>query len=110
MRRLSDDVGIVFGPLRLAGEGAIVGGGAADRLQRTLDDTARSLDRCTWCLSAVADLATTRAAACTEFTEAMAAYRAALERWTAELDGQAWFAVTERPWPPARPGPWAEEG
>ena len=46
-------------------EGALLGGRAADAPPH-VDDTARSLERCTACMTAVAELAQ-RAVACAEF-------------------------------------------
>lgn len=92
------------------GDVPVVGGRAADLLRRSLEDTARSRDRCLSCLDTVAGIATDRAARCREYTDEMAAYRERLIRWEAEMAAAPWMAASSWPVAPVRPGRWAEEG
>ena len=103
------EVGAERSRVERASSGAVVGGTVADRVGRMLDELAVALARVDERLHAVAEEARRRAVRCREYSAAMAEYRAELTRWEAATAALPWLPSADRPVPPTRPGPWAEE-
>jgi len=104
----------VGGPLSsmgFASQHVCIGGHLAGLIQRTIDDACHHVGVVVESCGAAADTARQRAMVCRRYTDAMAGYRAALDRAERQLAADpSMLSVIDWPSRPARPAPWADEG